>query len=130
MNNTYVCYRRRLEHFDALYDFLRERAAAYGRRGAHKAAAKLDLAILEAKQRNLEVLESSLVEKPEELQQLKAWGDCCNGEVIQLVEQLGRVHVSLVSKSTARAVSEVSGFIVRDPDLAALSLLIRHYFSA
>lgn len=116
--------KHRVEQYEAFFDVLAERADAYAKRGAHKLAWKLLAGIDDARRMNARTLAS---DQPDTVE---AGALACSGNAMILVEELGKVHLSLVSRSVSNAVKEIRTMICNDTDLGALAAVIRHYFSA
>lgn len=116
--------KHRIEQYEAFFDVLAERADAYAKRGAHKLAWKLLGSIDDARHMNARTLAS---DQPDTVE---AGALACSGNAMILVEELAKVHLSLVSRSVSNAVKEIRTMICNDTDLGALAAVIRHYFSA
>ena len=122
--------KHRVEQYQAFFDVLTERADAYAKRGAHKLAWKLLAKIEEDRRLGEAVLAmptNALQEDPDTLERGVL---SCPGMAMMLVEELAKVHLSLVAKSVSNAVKEINRMLGDDTDLGALAAVIKHYFSA
>ena len=122
--------KHRIEQYQAFFDVLAERADAYAKRGAHKLAWKLLGNIEKAKRYNAGVLAMSDEELKSDPYKLENCLISCLGTTYMLVEELAKVHLSLVARSVSNAVKEINRIHDDDTDLGALAAVIRHYFSA
>ena len=122
--------KHRIEQYQAFFDVLTERADAYAKRGAHKAAWKLLAKIEEDRHYAASVLATPTDELVQNTAELVNCLYYLPHAVMRLVEELAKVHLSLVSRSVSNAVKEIGRMKRSDTDLGALAAVIKHYFSA
>ena len=122
--------KRRIEQYQAFFDVLTERADAYARRGAHRAAWKLLAKIEEDRRYTAAILAMPTDELAQNTTELVNCLYYLPHAATRLIEELAKVHLSLVAKSVSNAVKDIRRMHHKDTDLGALAAVIKHYFSA